>query len=180
MKTRIEFVILCLLLMAACSGTPTPFPLTQTPIPSLTPTATETFTPQPTATRTPTSTPAATEEEWQLTDPVGEPLPKWKGIPIMPQAIAGEEGDSTYFYMLDESPPDVYNYYLEEMPDLGWELFALGEQREEGMTIVMPENTDLDQYHLALFFEGGAGASAGVFFLIHPNTGRVYVMLTYN
>jgi hypothetical protein len=180
MKIRRVFLLLCLLLITACSGTPTPLPPTETPIPSLTPTATETSTPQPTTTSTPTSTPAAAAGDWKIADPVGEPLSEWKGIPIMPQAIAGEEGDSTYFYMLDESPLDVYRYYLEVMSDWGWELFGLGEQREEGMTIVMPENTDLKQYHLALFFMGSAGASTGVFFLIHPDTGRVYVILTYN
>jgi hypothetical protein len=180
MKIPFVFFIIWPLLLTACSGAPTPPPPTQTPIPILTPTATDTPTPQPTAIRTPTSTPAAVEDDWQLADPVGEPLSEWKGIPVMPQVLAGEEGDSTYYYILDESALDVYNYYMEEMPVWGWKLFALGEQREEGMTIVKPENTDLEQYHPAPFFMGGAGASSGVFFLIHPDTGRVYVMLTYN
>ena len=48
------------------------------------------------------------------------------------------------------------------------------------MNIVTVETADLDEYHSALFFMGESGASTGVFFLVHPDTGRVYVMLTYN
>jgi hypothetical protein len=82
--------------------------------------------------------------------------------------------------MLDESPLDVFLYYLEEMPGEGWELFAVAEPKDGKMNITMPENVDLNEFHPALFFMGGAGASTGVFFLIHPDTGRVYVMMTYN
>ena len=134
MNFRFTFLILCLLFMIACGGTPTAPPATATPAPSLTPTATMTLTPQPTSTPTltATSTPAQAADEWPLAEPVGDPLSEWHGIPIMPEAIAGEDSGKTYFYSVDEHPYDVYRYYLEQMPKWGWDLFGLGYRKRTG------------------------------------------------
>jgi hypothetical protein len=44
----------------------------------------------------------------------------------MPQAIAGEDKGSVYYYYLRTSREGVRQYYLQEMPRWGWQLFSSG------------------------------------------------------
>jgi hypothetical protein len=54
-------------------------------------------------------------------DPQGEPLSDWRGVPIMPQATAGQEFDNnTYSFKTDASVQAVVDFYNEEMVKLGW------------------------------------------------------------
>ena len=58
-------------------------------------------------------------------NPQGTPVSEWKGIPIMPQATAGQEfaENSTYSYKVDASIEEVQQYYKTELDKLGWKSF---------------------------------------------------------
>jgi hypothetical protein len=52
--------------------------------------------------------------------PSGTPLATWRGIPIMPGALAGEDNEYQYQYTLMEEILPVLNYYKAELKKLGW------------------------------------------------------------
>lgn len=58
-------------------------------------------------------------------NPQGTPISEWKGIPVMPQATAGEEfvDSSIYSYKVDASIEEVQQYYKTELEELGWQSF---------------------------------------------------------
>ena len=55
-------------------------------------------------------------------DPQGTPVSEWNGIPVMPQATAGQEfkESNTYSYKVDASVKEVQDYYKAELDKLGW------------------------------------------------------------
>ena len=55
-------------------------------------------------------------------DPQGTPVSEWNGIPVMPQATAGQEfkDSNTYSYKVDASVKEVQDYYKAELQKLGW------------------------------------------------------------
>ena len=54
-------------------------------------------------------------------NPTGTPVEEWNGIPVMPQATAGEEfGESTYGYTVPAPATDVQSFYNKKMEELGW------------------------------------------------------------
>jgi hypothetical protein len=132
-------ILLSVIVLAACNSfqpqpTTTPTPtntstssatLTQTP--SLSPTPT--VTPRPSKTPKPTKTPAPptlTPNAYGFVLPVGKPAAEWKGIPVMPNAIAGEESTGSYSYTVKNSVAAVQKFYIRELPKIGWTLFASG------------------------------------------------------
>ena len=61
-------------------------------------------------------------------NPQGTPVSEWKGIPIMPQATAGEEftDTPTYSFKADASVKEAQDFYNTQLVDLGWtSLFAM-------------------------------------------------------
>jgi hypothetical protein len=55
-------------------------------------------------------------------DPQGEPVSEWNGIPVMPEAITGQEfGSSMYSFKVDGALKDVQDFYDARMKDLGWD-----------------------------------------------------------
>jgi hypothetical protein len=54
-------------------------------------------------------------------NPQSQPLPEWNGIPVMPQASAGDESDGMYVYRIAATSEDIQDYYKTKLPDLGWE-----------------------------------------------------------
>ena len=140
---RIIYVsmLLFVLLLSACNSVliaPTPTAtLNPTDTATITPTmtATTTATPLPTATVTPsptasmTPTPQPTEEKSDplaLLLPTGEPAARWKGIAIMPKAIAGEEKSGMYIFTIKATNADIEIFYNRELTKLGWAGFATG------------------------------------------------------
>ena len=124
-------LLVVLVTMTSCSAfAPAP---TATPVPTETTVPTSTFTPHPTLTGTPTPLPTrtpvpptATPEELMLPMPDGELLVSWQGFPIMPGAIAGEEDDNMYTFVIEASPDEVRVYYERELARLGYGLMASG------------------------------------------------------
>jgi hypothetical protein len=54
-------------------------------------------------------------------DPQGTPASEWMGVPIMPQAIAGQGfDDNTYSFKTDASAQAVLDYYNDQLATLGW------------------------------------------------------------
>ena len=60
-------------------------------------------------------------------DPQGEPVAEWKSIPIMSQATAGQEHDSSnYSFKFTGTAKDAQDFYNTEMVNLGWtSLFSM-------------------------------------------------------
>jgi hypothetical protein len=140
--------IVCLgLLLSACGGllvqSPSSTPTataTMTPLPTAT--ATFTLTPSPTGTPSPTSTPTRTPIPASPTANLdflfnfsGKPLPFWSNMPVMTQAVAGEEESGVYYYYLKASLEEVHQYYLQQMPYWGWQLFASGTKQNSDLLI---------------------------------------------
>jgi len=55
-------------------------------------------------------------------NPTGAPVSEWKGIPVMPQATAGQEdtNSSTYTYKADATVKDAQDFYTTQLQNLGW------------------------------------------------------------
>ena len=55
-------------------------------------------------------------------NPQGEPVTEWNGIPVMPQATAGQEfaDSNTYSFKADATVKEATDYYDAEMDKLGW------------------------------------------------------------
>lgn len=55
-----------------------------------------------------------------LLNPQGTPVQEWNGIPVMPEAIAGEETQGMYSYTVNATSEAVAQFYTTRLPDLGW------------------------------------------------------------
>jgi len=55
-------------------------------------------------------------------NPQGTPVQEWKGVPIMPQATAGQEfsENNTYSFRANVATKEVQDFYKEKMTALGW------------------------------------------------------------
>lgn len=54
-------------------------------------------------------------------NPQGTPVAEWNGIPIMPQATAGQEFDSTtYSFKVGATAQEVQDFYNTQLTGLGW------------------------------------------------------------
>ena len=58
--------------------------------------------------------------------PEGQPASEWKGIPIMPDAIAGEGDEESYVFTVKATTQQVQEYYQLELGKLGWQPLAAG------------------------------------------------------
>jgi hypothetical protein len=75
-------------------------------------------------------------------EPSGTPVEEWNGIPVMPQATAGEEfGETTYGYTVPATATDVQAFYTQEMEKLGWTSpFGFQASEEGGIMFFQNEN----------------------------------------
>jgi hypothetical protein len=55
-------------------------------------------------------------------DPQGTPALEWRGIPIFPQATAGQEfaENDTYSFRANVTPQEIQEFYNEQLSALGW------------------------------------------------------------
>lgn len=58
--------------------------------------------------------------------PGGAPVKLWKDIPIMPEAVTGEENADRYRFMLEATVDQVEDFYKAELPKLGWKFNTKG------------------------------------------------------
>jgi hypothetical protein len=54
-------------------------------------------------------------------DPQSPPLSEWNGIPIMPQAGAGDESEGMYVFKVAATSEEIQEFYKTQLPNLGWE-----------------------------------------------------------
>ena len=60
-------------------------------------------------------------DQFNFLDPEGTPLAEWNGIPVMPQATAGEEfNEYTYSFKVNATVQEAVDYYRAELARLGW------------------------------------------------------------
>jgi hypothetical protein len=125
-------LFLLILVLAACSNLIQPNP---TGIPTLTLTAVPTLV----LTNTllpPTETPDAAA----ALVPEGQPASEWNGIPIMPDAIAGEGDQESYVFTIKATPQQVQDYYQLELGKLGWQPFGTGEGNSTSLMLMFTNN----------------------------------------
>lgn len=58
--------------------------------------------------------------------PGGVPVKLWKDIPIMPEAVTGEENEDRYRFMLKATVDQVEEFYKTELTRLGWKFNTKG------------------------------------------------------
>lgn len=58
-------------------------------------------------------------------DPQGTPVSEWNGIPVMPQATAGQEfaDTHTYSFKVNATVAEAQEFYKTKLEDLGWSSF---------------------------------------------------------
>jgi hypothetical protein len=124
--------ILFLLILVACSNFIRPNPTTvPTPI----------FTIAPTLVLTNTSVlQTETPDAVAAIAPGGQPAAEWKGIPIMPDAIAGEGDEESYVFTVKATPQRVQEYYQLELGKLGWQPFATGDGNSSSLMLMFTNN----------------------------------------
>jgi len=199
MKPKSFFSFLFAIILTACASnaipnTPIPptsieIPPTDTPAPTSTITQTPTI--APTETPAPTDTPAATptydfvimstHDEMiagliplDLTD---TPLTEFCGAPIFNTAIAGSENKDfgMYYYMTDSHPMDVYQYYMTELPDQGWELTRISDDMFGNIRL---SDANLDEFHSSMFFlDSSTNKTVSITIVKDFDNGHIYVWM---
>jgi hypothetical protein len=137
MKTIGKAILLSVLVTALAScNTFAPRP-TETPTPTETslPTSTNTAEPTNTPTKTPVP-PTETPSAPVISMPSGEPSSEWEGIPVMPNAIAGEGDSKGYSFTINETPDAIQKFYEEELGKLGWNMFASGQGTTNAILLI--------------------------------------------
>jgi len=89
-------------------------------------------------TRPATPTAEATSKPAPFLNPRGTPVQEWKGIPIMPQATAGQEfiEMDTYSFEAKATIQDVQNFYTDAMRKLNWSPMLVSQSDENGAVMV--------------------------------------------
>lgn len=126
-------LLLLILFLTACSNriqtTPTTVPtLTLTVVPTL----------KPTDTSLP---PTEKAEAGSALVPEGQPAAEWNGIPIMPDALAGEGDEESYVFTVKATPQQVQEYYQLELGKLGWQPFSTGDGSSSSLMLMFTNNT---------------------------------------
>jgi hypothetical protein len=148
MKNIAKAIILSVLVITLAScNTFAPQP-TETPTPTETSLPTSTNTPDPTSTPTivPTRTPippTETPSEPVLPMPSGEPSREWEGIPVMPNALAGEGDSGGYSFTINASLDEIQKFYETELPKLGWSVFASGQGTTDAVILMFMKDAGI-------------------------------------
>jgi hypothetical protein len=87
------------------------------------------------------TSPTEPNADFPLPIPTGEPAVEWSGLPIMPQAIAGDEGEGSYYFTIEATFEEVETFYESEMQPLGWNLLGVGEG-ENGALLMIFQKED--------------------------------------
>ena len=134
------------------------------PTETINPTATQTETPKPTVTKTsvPTQTPAPTttgtstpetipgpEIPKFLVIPSGNPVEEWGSIPVMPEAIAGQEENGGYYFSVELPVDEVSQYYQQILSESGWSLSAVGVAENGSIKLIF--KNDSNQITITVF-----------------------------
>ncbi len=149
----ISFSLLaCQLLFPEKTATPQPA-VAEPPTTVAAEAATPTQAPSPAPKKaTPTSKPtvgAEPKEPSALPDvgsdelPKGTPMASWKGIPVMPGAVAGVDDGDTYLFTTKASADEVRAYYEKELKKQGWSEFGLGDDSTPSVLLFFQKGDEL-------------------------------------
>ena len=123
---------------------------TETPIPTYTKTSFPTNTPAPTTTSTSTpETIPGPEMPKFLVIPSGNPLAEWGSIPVMPEAIAGQEEYGGYYFSVELPVGKVSQCYQQILSESGWSLAAVGLAENGSIKLVF--DNDSNQITITVF-----------------------------
>jgi hypothetical protein len=95
-------------------------------------------------------------------NPQGTPVQEWRGIPVMPEAVAGEEfsASDTYSFRVNATAQEVQEFYNQELGAMGWEQpFEVPLEAEGGFLFFQKDNSVLTVF-------------------ITPSEGSIVVLLT--
>ncbi len=82
--------------------------------------------------------PSLLPEVGDIFNPQGTPVSEWNGIPVMPQATAGQETQGLYSYKANATNEEATEFYTTQLTTLGW-----SEQvRETGETTLLYYSKD--------------------------------------
>jgi len=77
-------------------------------------------------------------------DPQGTPVSEWNGIPIMPQATAGQEADANnYSFKFTGTVKDATDFYNDQMVKLGWTSMFSVPGNESGAVLVFQKESTI-------------------------------------
>ena len=79
-------------------------------------------------------------------NPQGTPVQEWRGIPILPEAIAGQEfsENNTYSFKANVTAKEVQDFYNEKLTALGWEQpFSFPIEAEGGLMVFRKDQNSL-------------------------------------
>ncbi|HEU4745734.1 MAG TPA: hypothetical protein VFS61_10880 [Anaerolineales bacterium] len=79
-------------------------------------------------------------------NPQGTPVQDWRGIPILPEATAGQEfsENNTYSFKANVTAKDIQDFYNEKLAALGWsQPFSLPIESEGGLMVFRKDNNSL-------------------------------------
>lgn len=81
-----------------------------------------------------------------MLDPQGTPVQEWRGIPIMPQATAGQEfsENNTYSFKANATAKDVQDFYNQRLSELGWsQPFNVPFETDGGLMVFRKDQSSL-------------------------------------
>ena len=79
-------------------------------------------------------------------NPEGTPVQEWKGIPVMPQATAGQEfaENNTYSFRVTATAKEVQDFYNGQLEPLGWnQPFSFPLEAEGGIMVFQKDESVL-------------------------------------
>jgi hypothetical protein len=79
-------------------------------------------------------------------DPQGSPAQEWNGIPIMPQATAGQDfsENNSYSFKFTGTTKEVQDFYNEQLTALGWsQPFSFPVEADGGIMTFQKDNSTL-------------------------------------
>jgi hypothetical protein len=79
-------------------------------------------------------------------NPQGTPVQEWRGVPVLPQATAGQEfpENNTYSFKANATAKEVQDFYNEKLPPLGWsQPFPFPFEAEGGIIVFRKEQSSL-------------------------------------
>lgn len=88
--------------------------------------------------------PTTISEFGNFFDPQGTPVAEWNGIPIMPQATAGQEFDSgNYSFRFSGTVKDASDFYTAALETAGWSTMMTMPGDEQGGLLVMQKDNSI-------------------------------------
>ena len=111
--------------------------------------------PTPAVTEVPTQVESITPVPMPLSPsqtPESQPTAEWKGIPIMPGAIAGEGDEEGYVFTIRATAQLVQEYYQLELGKLGWQPSAQ-ESSDSSLILSFSDSTSATM-HISILSKG--------------------------